>query len=928
MEGLQAVRKRPAMYIGDTGLHGLHHIVYEVVDNSIDEAMAGHCSQISVIIHDNNSVTVEDDGRGIPVDMHPKLKKSALEVVMTVLHAGGKFEKKAYQVSGGLHGVGVSCTNALSKTLTVKVKRDGAIYEQTYERGIPVTEVTKGEATDKTGTKVTFTPDDEIFQETVFHYDILANRLRELAFLNKGISITLFDGRSGEQETFKFEGGIKSFVEHLNAKKKQLHDVIYYDKEKNGTQVEIALQYNETYQEHVFAFANNINTPQGGTHLSGFKTALTRTINAYIDKNKTTSIKATSEDLKEGLTAVISVKLQEPQFEGQTKAKLGNSEVKGIVESITNTELGHFLEEHPSVAKLIIAKAINAAEAREAARKAKELTRRKGALSSGSLPGKLSDCSNKDPAKCELYLVEGDSAGGCFSGDTKVALTDGRNISFKKLVNEQKSGKQNFCYTIKHDGSIGIEEIKNARVTKENTSVIKVLLDNNEEIICTPDHKFMTRDGSYKKAINLQSRDSLMPLRRQISKLGKRITIEGHELVFDPLEQRWIFTHMLADNYNLQNGVYNEARGSHRHHQDFNKKNNNPSNIARLTKETHLALHRKHASKTLHRPEVIQKYKEIRMSPEFRAKRTRSLSTSYFKKTIQALNNIYDYKKFIDVGEYEELRKKKNGSLLTFNSFVERYFYGHEDEAKQAVMAYNHKVVKIIPMQKKIDVYDIEVPHTHNFALTSGVFVHNSAKQGRNREYQAILPLRGKILNVEKARLDKIFQNNEIITMITALGVGIADEFNLEKARYHKLIIMTDADVDGAHIRTLLLTFFYRHMLPLVEAGYVYIAQPPLYKLKKGNVEVYAYKDDEMKAKMKELGTDNVTLQRYKGLGEMNPTQLWDTTMDPETRTLLQVTIEDAIKADEMFTTLMGEEVEPRRKFIEDHASEVINLDV
>jgi DNA gyrase subunit B len=615
MEGLQAVRKRPAMYIGDTGLHGLHHIVYEVVDNSIDEAMAGHCSKISVIIHEDNSVTVEDDGRGIPVDMHPKLNKPAVEVVMTTLHAGGKFEKKAYQVSGGLHGVGVSCTNALSKKLTVKVHRDGAIYEQSYAKGIPTTEVTKGETTEKTGTKVTFTPDDKIFQETVFHYDILANRLRELAFLNKGISITLFDGRSGQQETFKFEGGIKSFVEHLNEKKKQLHKVIYYDKEKNGTQVEIALQYNETYQEHVFAFANNINTPEGGTHLSGFKTALTRTINSYIDKNKTSSIKATSEDLKEGLTAVISVKLQEPQFEGQTKAKLGNSEVKGIVESVTNTELGHFLEENPSVAKLIIGKAINAAEAREAARKAKELTRRKGALSSGSLPGKLSDCSNKDPAKCELYLVEGDSAGG-------------------------------------------------------------------------------------------------------------------------------------------------------------------------------------------------------------------------------------------------------------------------------------------------------------------------SAKQGRNREYQAILPLRGKILNVEKARMDKIFQNNEITTMITALGVGIGDEFNLEKARYHKLIIMTDADVDGAHIRTLLLTFFYRHMLPLVEAGYVYIAQPPLYKLKKGKVEVYAYKDEEMKAKMKELGTENVSLQRYKGLGEMNPTQLWDTTMDPETRTLLQVTIEDAIKADEMFTTLMGEEVEPRRKFIEDHASEVVNLDV
>ena len=615
MEGLSAVRKRPAMYIGDTGLYGLHHLVYEVVDNSVDEALAGFCKHITVIIHPDNTISIEDDGRGIPVDIHPKINKSALEVVMTILHAGGKFEKKAYRVSGGLHGVGVSVTNALSKSLTVEVKRDGKRYTQTYERGIPVAEVKMVGDADGTGTKVTFCPDPEIIQETVFHYDILANRLRELAFLNKGLSITILDERTGKTDIFCYEGGIRSFVEHLNASKKAIHEVVYFQKVKDAIEVEVAFQFNDSYQEHVFSFANNINTHEGGTHLSGFKTAITRAVNSYLERYKITDIKLSSEDVHEGLTAVISVKIPEPQFEGQTKGKLGNSEVKGLVDGIVYTFMTHYLDEHPAIGKSITEKCVNAAEAREAARKARELTRRKGALHHGSLPGKLADCSNRDPAKCEVYLVEGDSAGG-------------------------------------------------------------------------------------------------------------------------------------------------------------------------------------------------------------------------------------------------------------------------------------------------------------------------SAKMGRNREFQAILPLRGKILNVEKARLDKIFHNNEIAMMITAIGTGIGDEFDIKKARYHKIIIMTDADVDGAHIRTLLLTFFYRYMQQLIAAGYVYIAQPPLYLLKKGKQEIYLYGDEELKKKQEEMGNEHFSIQRYKGLGEMNPSQLWDTTMDPGKRTLLKVTVEDAIRADEIFSILMGEEVEPRRKFIEDHAGEVLNLDV
>jgi len=627
LAGLSAVRKRPSMYIGDTAIRGLHHLVYEAVDNSIDEALAGFCNKISVTIHRDGYVTITDNGRGIPVDNHPKLNRPAVEVVMTKLHAGGKFDKKVYKVSGGLHGVGISVTNALSKELIVEVKRNGKVYQQKYQCGKPVTElIIIGDVEAKetnaselrsqvTGTTIKFMPDDNIFPITDFSFDILSSRLRELAFLNKGIKITIEDERDGKEHEFQYDGGIVSFVEYLNKNKNPLHKVIYFNKGKNGVQFEYALQYNDGYQENVFSFANNINTNEGGTHLVGFKTALTRVMNNYIEKNNLKGIKLTSEDAREGLTAVISIKIPEPQFEGQTKTKLGNSEIKGLVDSIVNDTLSSYLEENPSIAKQIVFKCVNAAHAREAAQKARDLTRRKGALNHGSLPGKLADCSEKDPAKCELYLVEGDSAGG-------------------------------------------------------------------------------------------------------------------------------------------------------------------------------------------------------------------------------------------------------------------------------------------------------------------------SAKAGRNREFQAILPLRGKILNVEKARLNKIFENEEITTMVTAIGTSVGEEFDISKARYHKLVIMTDADVDGSHIRTLLLTFFYRYLPSLIEAGYIYIAQPPLYKVNKGKMTKYAYNDYELEKLLTDIGRENAEIQRYKGLGEMNPQQLWETTMDPSNRTILQVTVQDAVEADKMFTLLMGDEVEPRRKFIEAHAKEVVNLDV
>jgi len=620
LEGLEAVRKRPGMYIGSTSSRGLHHLVYEIVDNSIDEALAGVCDLIDVFIHQDNSITVIDNGRGIPVDIHPKTGKPAVEVCLTVLHGGGKFggSKSAYKVSGGLHGVGLSVVNALAKWLIVEVSKGGFVYHQEYAQGKPTTELVNIGITDKTGTKITFLPDPEIFEETVYDYDILAHRLREMSFLNKSVRINFTDERSNVKETFFHTGGIRDFVLYLNKNKECLHPVpIFIDTFKEHVEVEICLQYNDSYTENLFSYANNINTQEGGTHEAGFKSALTRVVNDYARKNsmiKATDSNLSGDDIREGLTAVISVKVPDPQFEGQTKTKLGNSEIRGIVDSATGEGLSTFLEENPAIARKFIDKSVQAARARDAARKARELTRRKSALEGTSLPGKLADCSWKEPELCEMYLVEGDSAGG-------------------------------------------------------------------------------------------------------------------------------------------------------------------------------------------------------------------------------------------------------------------------------------------------------------------------SAKQGRDRRFQAILPLRGKIINVEKARLDKILANVEIRAMITAMGTGISDEFDITKARYHKLIIMTDADVDGAHIRTLLLTFFYRYMRPLIENHYVYIAQPPLFKVKKGKQIHYAYTDRELSKILDTIGREKVELQRYKGLGEMNPDQLWETTMDPATRTVLQVTIEDAIRCEEMFTVLMGDKVEPRRDFINRYAKDVRNLD-
>jgi len=619
LEGLKAVRKRPSMYIGSTDERGLHHLVYEVVDNSIDEAMEGYCDSIQVTVKEDGSVEVCDNGRGIPVSKHPQYDRPGLEIVMTKLHAGGKFDSKSYKVSGGLHGVGVSVVNALSEWLEVEVRREGEIYRQRYEKGRPVTDVEKvGEDGTVSGTRTTFRPDNDIFETVEFEYSELKERMRELAFLNKGLEITIKDEREDLEDNFHYEGGIVEYIQYLNKEKEKLYsEPIYFNKREDGVHVEVAMQHRtESYSREILAFANNINTREGGTHLSGFRAALTRTLNAYADNNDlATDVNIRGDDYREGLTAVINVKLPEPQFEGQTKTKLGNSEIRGIVQSIVGEELMTFLEENPKVAEAMVEKAATAAKARQAAKKAKELTRRKGILDSVDLPGKLSDCANPDPTESELYIVEGDSAGG-------------------------------------------------------------------------------------------------------------------------------------------------------------------------------------------------------------------------------------------------------------------------------------------------------------------------SAKQGRDRDFQAILPLRGKIINVEKARLNRMLENKEIRSIISAIGAGIGEDFDPDECRYHKIIIMTDADVDGAHIRTLLFTFFYRYMRPLLERGYLYMAQPPLYKITKGGGVRYAYREEDKQDILDEWGKRGVSIQRYKGLGEMNPKELWETTMNPENRKLAKVTVEDAERADELFNLLMGKEVSPRKEFIKQNAKAATNIDV
>ena len=1055
LEGLEPVRKRPGMYIGTTDPEGLHHLVWEVIDNSIDEAMGGYAKNISVSLLQDGWVRVVDDGRGIPVEKHAQTKKSALETVMTTLHAGGKFGGESYKVSGGLHGVGVSVVNALSRELRVEVCwNDGVRYAQEYKRGVPQGPVKKVGKCAETGTTVTFLPDSEIFTSIVFDAKKITNHLRQQAYLTKGVRMEISDER-GEVPLlygFYFDGGLAAYLDYL-APGRRVQDTPFYvhtTHAETDVEVETAFIYTDDVENEEMAFANNIYTPDGGMHLTGFRSALTRTLNEYARREGYVKDddNLTGDDVREGLVAAISVKLREPQFEGQTKARLGSPEARRAVEAVVNETLMEFLETHTPEARGIIDKNILAAKARKAAKAAKDTVLRKGALEGLSLPGKLADCVTRRPEEAELFIVEGDSAGGCFSGDTLVSLADGREVSFEQLVKEDVAGKQNYCYTTREDGSLDIAQIHNPRVTRHSVRVVRVVLNDDKEITCTPDHLFRLRDGLYKRADELTPNDSLMPLRRKASVKGGNIPIHGYEMVYDPPTNRWIFTHLLSDRYNRERGLYRKDDRTHIHHKDFNKLNNNPDNVVRIPMGEHLALHRHMAEKTLRRPDVLAKLRVLHRTVAFRArireamlqpamhqmlserakkqwtdpaykahmterflrfyrshaeyrrqnnelldntqkaywsepahrerqaervrkhfeghpekrgelsrlakaqwdnlvlrawraektkeqwthtfrvKRREAYDRTYRDKALKALHEIYRTQGIVDVLAYDKVRRlTRDKSLIRFDTVCQRFFGGNMEKLEEAVVNYNHRVKRVVPLTERMDVYDLEVESTHNFALASGVFVHNSAKSGRDRRTQAILPLRGKILNVEKTRVDRMLKNNEIKALIIALGTAIAESFDITKLRYHKVIILSDADVDGAHIRTLLLTLFFRYFPQIIDGGYLYIAQPPLFRAQKGKKVEYAYTDQGLKTLLREIGED-ASIQRYKGLGEMNPSQLWETTMDPGARVLKRVTVKDAEEADKMFDMLMGEEVEPRKHFIQARASSVKNLDV
>jgi len=1050
LEGLEAVRRRPGMYVGGTDIKALHHLIYEVVDNSIDEALAGACDRIEIVIHPDSSVTVADNGRGIPVDLHPTMKKPALEVVMTVLHAGGKFGGGSYKVSGGLHGVGVSAVNALSEWCEVEVRREGKIHRQRYERGYPQgpVEVVGKTAENDTGTRTTFKFDPEIFKGDLdYKFETLVARFREMAFVTRGVTIYLLDERSQREMTFYFEGGITSFVRYLNRNRTVIHPVVHVEKEVDGITIDAAIQYTDAYAESVYAFANTINTIDGGTHLTGLRSAVTRTINDYARRSgllKDADPNFSGDDTREGLTAIISVKHPDPQFESQTKVKLMNPEVQTLSQQVVGEAFSSFLEENPSAGKAIVAKCLTSARARDAARKARDLVIRKSALESLTLPGKLADCSERDPNKTELYIVEGDSAGGCLSSETRIPLASGIVKTMQELSEDWKRGIQHFGYATNESGDVRIVPLLEPRLTKQQAQLVEVQLDNGQTIRCTPDHPFRLRDGSYRAASDLQSGDSLMPFKTRLTQVDE-LPGPGYEMIWMNGRMEWNHTHHLADLYNLLTKTYTRKAGNVRHHKDFNKLNNDPRNIERMFWRAHQNLYASLAGEMARRiwqdpeyrerkiqqlreqailqwqdpayrqymservkllrffddhPEEREKRREASLAqweneelrqwrsektreqwqdeayhrqhsarvhewwqehPEHREKivnarrrawsderqRERILTaltdwreSTTFQEKVEMIRAGHRVKALLllnrVLGEanreeaYELLRHQTAPTALRYDRLLSDLFAGDEQKMLAAAKNVNCKVVAVLSLAETADVYDLTVDGYHNFALESGVFVHNSAKQGRDRHFQAILPLRGKILNTERARLDKILANNEVKALISALGTGVGDNFDLSGLRYGRVIAMSDADVDGAHIRTLLLTFFFRYMQPLIEEGHLYIAQPPLYRIAYKNQVRYAYTEQEKDKVLKEMGAEEgkASLQRYKGLGEMNPEQLWETTMNPDNRTLLLVTIDDAAEADRTFDMLMGSAVPPRRRFIQTHARDVRNLDV
>lgn len=1045
-KGLEGVRARPGMYIGDSGIDGLHHLIWEIVDNSVDEHMEGHCNNINIKINNDGSLTVIDDGRGIPVGIHPKEGISSATVVFTVLHAGGKFDSSSYKTSGGLHGVGASVTNALSEWLEVEIKKEGKIYSQRFERGIPI-DVLKEIGTyegNKTGTKVTFKPDDLIFKETiVFEDERVYNRLRELSYLNKGLKLTFESEISGRKETYLAKNGLMDYMNEICTNK--MYEPIEINRkyeldEKTMIDIDLILVHGSDFKGKTLSFANNIRTIEDGTHVIGTINGLTK---SFMDKKDIFKIKDSDtlkgENFKDGLYSIITVKLSNPEFRGQVKGKLNNPEARTGTYNAVKEFMDDWIDHNEKVVKEIIKKAISAKKALDAMNRAYDLIERKSSLGDGFLlPGKLTDCQSKNPQECEILIVEGDSAGGCFSGETKIKTSDNKYKTILEMKNDFDNGIDNFIYTYnKTSNKIEIQKVLNCWETKITNDLVYVTLDNNEKVLCTSDHKFMLKNGDYKEANQLNEGDSLMPMYTFIStgkEKGLSHKVKGYEYVVNPNDTK-SFLHVLADEYNLKNNLYKtlEEKNDYlvRHHIDFNKYNNNPTNIEKMYSKDHIKFHMECYEKTLGTPESKAKSKEMLQTEFVRNKIKKSMARPESKKlrseivsnlwknndyrnkfkenhhklmrqkqiedginlgfkdywakeenkkaqservkeyyqvnihkkeqlsilakkqwenkdllewrkqktkeqmsnkeniekkliseSLKRISNSLDVLNKVGIDVYETIRKENPKKIYKIKTLIEKIkkFKNNEIINEKTLLEsnlyiYNHKVLKVEKyIGEAIPVYDIEVPETHNFALGVGVFVHNSCKSARDRKTQAVLPLKGKPLNTHKNNLMKILQNEEIQSLIKALGCGYKENFDITKLRYHKIIILTDADVDGSHIKTLLLGYFYNFTPELIEKGHVYIGQPPLYYVNYKKNKIYLLNDEELENFKKKHG--NVTIQRFKGLGEMNPEQLEETTLNVKSRILKQVTMDDREQVLEVMDMLLGDNLEARKEFI------------
>jgi DNA gyrase/topoisomerase IV subunit B len=987
LEGLEAVRKRPGMYIGSTDSRGINHLFTEIVDNSTDEGIGGHATRIVVTLHADGSIQVDDDGRGIPTGVHAKSGLSGVELVLTRLHAGGKFGGSGYKTSGGLHGVGASAVNALSSRFDITVRQDGKVHQMSFNHGVPgdfdgpgpkarftqrsgLSLTGKMKRGESSGTSIRYWYDARYFDAgAALDMGVVTGKLRHTAFLVPGVTYVLRDATEGSigEQTFHYPNGISDMVEFLTPSgDRPVSGILlangngtYFENaaDENGVmrskvervaEVEVAFRWGTGYERTVECFTNTIRNVHGGTHRKGFERAAVKAVQEAISRTrgmlKPKEDPPILDDVLEGMTAVIHVRIPEPQFTSQTKDELSTSGITKVIQAVVDKHIKAWTEDRrtKTEAKTVLQKVVDAGRVRLTQKQQKDAARRKTALEGAAMPAKLVDCRTTGVSRSELFLVEGDSALGCFTGDTMVALASGGSRSFKDLAADWDQGISHFGYTTNKAGRVVVAPLVAPRLTKVGASLVRVTLDNGESVRCTPDHRFRLRDGCYRRADALQAGDSLMPLYRSVSARSAGHNLDGYERVWMNDRDEWVYTHCLADADNLRQGTDSTANGTVRHHIDVNKRNNDPRNLMRMSWEDHVALHASMMGEHVHQgyqawltnggPEFKSAYMSSRAHYVASVPRAGRVARQNRGRRMAALKRLAAFASMADdqlaMGyEAERLRTARTG--LRFDKLLDSYD-GDYDRLREAVAQVNHSVASVSPLEETADVYDLTVTGYHNFALEAGVFVHNSARMARVSEYQALLPLRGKILNVQKASLADTLRNVEIASIVQVLGAGTGRTFDLPAMRYGRVILMADADVDGSHIRTLLITLFAKYMRPVIEDGRLYAAMPPLHKIvTKGRTPqtIFTFTQREMEltvAKLEKAGKQIVTpVPRFKGLGEMDADELWDTTMNPATRSVRRITMDDVDQAETALELLMGEKVEPRRNWLVESSDRV-----